>query len=70
MLASIRSRARARNVSQLPVILENHTKDVRNFADIERFVADVAKADDIKCVTLTEIGKALAAGRFQIKRKR
>jgi hypothetical protein len=69
MLASIRSRARARNVSQLPVILENHTKDVRNFADIERFVADVGKADDIKCVTLTEIGKELAAGRFRIKRK-
>lgn len=70
MLASIRSRARERGVSQLPVILENHTKDVRNFADIERFVADVAKADDIKCVTLTEIGKELAAGRFQIKRKK
>jgi hypothetical protein len=69
MLASIRARARARNVSHLPVILENHTKDVRNFADIERFVADVARADDIRCVTLTEISRELAAGKFQIKRK-
>ena len=67
MLASIRSRARARNVSQLPVILENHTKDVRNFADIERFVANVAKADDIKCVTLTEMSQELARGTFEIR---
>ncbi len=67
MLASIRARARARNVSQLPVILENHTKDVRDFTDIERFVADVAKADDIKCVTLTEMSQELVRGAFEIR---
>lgn len=69
MLASTRARARARNVLHLPVVLENHTKDVRDFTDIERFVADVAKADDIKCVTLTEMSQELRAGRFQVKRK-
>lgn len=69
MLASIRARARARNVSHLPVILENHTKDARDFTDIERFVTDVARADDIQCVTLTEMSRDLAAGRFPIKRK-
>ena len=67
MLASIRARARARSVSQLPVILESHTKDVRNFAGIERFVAHVAKADDIKCVTLTEMSQELARGAFEIR---
>jgi len=67
MLASIRARARARSVSQLPVILENHTKDVRNFAGIERFTADVARADDIKCVTLTEMSREFARGTFEIR---
>lgn len=69
MLASIRHRARLSNLEHIPVILENHTKDVRDFSDIERFVAEVAKADDIKCVTLTELSNELRAGKFHIRRK-
>ncbi|HKR61844.1 MAG TPA: hypothetical protein VJS64_19310 [Pyrinomonadaceae bacterium] len=67
MLSSIRARARAQNILQLPVILENHTKDVRDFSHIERFVADVAKAEDIKCVTLTELERELKRGTFSIR---
>ena len=67
MLASIRRRAQASGLREIPVILENHTKDVQDFSHIERFVAEVAKAADIRCVTLTELGRELAAGRFPIK---
>jgi len=67
MLDSIRRRARAARVDALPVILENHTKDIQDFSHIERFVATVAAAADIKCVTLTEIGRDLRAGKFHIK---
>jgi hypothetical protein len=67
MLASIRRRARQSGLADVPVILENHTKDLGDFSDIERFVADVAQAPDIKCVTLTEIARELQRGRFAIK---
>ncbi len=67
MLASIRRRARAAKAEAVPVILENHTKDIRDFIHIERFVADVARAPDIKCVTLSDIAEGIQAGRFQIK---
>lgn len=69
MLASIRRRAQLSKVENVPIILENHTKDVCDFSDIERFITDVAKAKDIKCVTLTEMSRELAAGRFHVKRK-
>lgn len=68
MLASIRQRARASGLSHVPVILENHTKDIRDFSAIEHFVTDVAQASDIKCLTLTELARELEGGRFQIRR--
>jgi hypothetical protein len=67
MLASIRKRARASQLEKVPVILENHTKDVRDFSHIERFVKDVSEAPDIKCVTLGDLARDLSAGKFQIR---
>jgi hypothetical protein len=67
MLRSIRQRARASGLSNVPVILENHTKDVRDFNDIERFIEDVSEADDIKCLTLSELARELKSGKFQIR---
>jgi hypothetical protein len=68
MLASIRQRARSSGQREVPVILENHTKDIRDFSDIEHFIRDVSEAPDIKCLTLTELARELQAGRFQIKK--
>ena len=68
MLASIRRRARASGLNEVPVILENHTKDIRDFSHIERFIKDVSQAADIRCLTLTELARELQSGRFQIKR--
>jgi hypothetical protein len=67
MLSSIRRRARATGLSNLPVVLSIHTKDIRAFDDIERFVSDIATAPDIKCVTLTDIARELQNGTFAIK---
>ena len=67
MLLSIRRRARASGLGEVPVILENHTKDVRDFSHIERFMEDVSRAGDIKCVTLTELAQKLTAGVFKVR---
>jgi hypothetical protein len=67
MLQSIRKRARASGLSDVPVILENHTKDVQDFSDIARFVKEVSQADDIKCLTLSGLARELENGKFQIR---
>ena len=67
MLESIRRRARASGLKDVPVILENHTKDLHDFSHIDRFLSDVARASDIRCVTLTELQHDLQSGRFTIK---
>ena len=67
MLESIRRRARASRLNDVPVILENHTKDLRDFSHIGRFVSDAAKASDIRCATLSELAHDLQSGRFTIK---
>lgn len=67
MLASIRRRAQRTGLSEVPIILENHTKDIQDFSHIERFIEDVARSSDIKCLTLTELATELQKGRFQIR---
>ena len=47
--------------NEVPVILENHTKDIRDFSHIERFIKDVSQAADIRCLTLTELARELQA---------
>src|ERR1041385_141140 len=69
MLSSIRRRARATGLANIPVVLGIHTKDIRVFDDIERFVSDISTAPDIKCVTLTEVARELQNGTFAIKTK-
>jgi hypothetical protein len=66
MLDSIRKRSRASSLTDVPVVLENHTKDLRNFADLERFLQEVVDSSDIKIVTLTELAKGLGQ-KFKIK---
>ena len=67
MLASIRQRARATGLSQIPVVLTNHPKDIRDLSAIERFVGEVAQAEDIKFITLTEVASNLQSGEFRIR---
>jgi hypothetical protein len=67
MLSSIRKRARRTGLTDVPIVLENHTKDIRNFSDIERFLEEAAGSSDIKFLTLTDLAKHLRQGTFKIK---
>ncbi len=67
MMKSIRKRARSSGLSEVPVILENHTKEIRSFKDIERFIKDCAQATDIQFITLTELALRLQNGQFKIQ---
>lgn len=67
MLADIRSRALQSRLPIVPVILENHTKDVLNFSDIDRFLAMVRDASDIRIVTLSQIAERIAANEYVVR---
>jgi hypothetical protein len=67
MLASIRQRARASGLTQLPIVLTNHPKDIRDLPAIERFVGEVSQAEDLRFITLSEIAKKLRSGEFQVR---
>jgi hypothetical protein len=67
MMVRIRGQAARSGLPNVPIILENHTKDILDFSDIERFVADVAFSPDIKTATLTEIAHGLRDGTFKAR---
>jgi hypothetical protein len=66
MLESIRKRSRASGLSDVPVVLENHTKDLQNFSDLERFLEKAAASSDVKFITLTDLARNLK-NKFKIK---
>jgi len=67
MLGSIRLRAHESGLPQVPVVLTNHPKDIRDLAAIERFVGEVSRAEDIEFLTLTEMHRKLRSGEFQVR---
>lgn len=67
MLAAIRQMARATGHREIPVILTNHSKYIRDFSHIELFLREAAKADDVKFTTLTQLADKLQSGEFPIK---
>ena len=68
MLGSIRQRAHDSRWSQVPIVLTNHPKDIRDLSALERFVGEVSQAHDIKFITLTEMTGKLQSGEFEIRR--
>jgi hypothetical protein len=67
LLHDIRSRARASGCASVPVVLENHTKDIGNFAPLRRFAAMLASAPDVEVLTATEVANNLASGHYSIR---
>jgi hypothetical protein len=67
MLTSIRERARDSGLTQLPIVLTNHPKDIRDLPAIERFVGEASEAEDIRFTTLSEIAGKLRSGEFQVR---
>jgi hypothetical protein len=68
MIDSIRKRSRASGLTDVPVVLENHTKDLHNFSELERFLEKAVESSDIRFVTLTELATNLNE-KFKIKTK-
>lgn len=68
MLESIRKRSRASGLSDVPVVLENHTKDLQKFSDLERFLEKAVESSDVRFITLTELARNLKQ-KFKIKTK-
>jgi len=67
MLASIRLRAKASGLADVPVVLTNHPKDIRDLPAIERFVGEISQAEDISFITLSELAGKLKSGEFQVR---
>jgi hypothetical protein len=68
MLSSIRQCARTSGLSKVPVVLTNHPKDIRDWDGLERFIGELATADDVEFITLTELAEKLTGGEFQVRR--
>ena len=64
--ASIRQRARASGLPRVPVVLTNHPKDIRDWAGLERFVSEIADAEDLKFITLSELAAKIRSGEFSV----
>ena len=68
MLSQIRQRAVTSGLPKVPVVLTNHPKDIRDWAGLERFVAEAAKADDVEFITLAELAEKITSGEFQVRK--
>ncbi|MEO7540263.1 MAG: hypothetical protein ABIV21_09555 [Pyrinomonadaceae bacterium] len=66
MLDHIRSRARSTGLADMPVILTNHSKYMTDLSAMEKFLAIVSTAEDIRTITLTELAGHLQSGKFRI----
>jgi hypothetical protein len=69
MLRSIRRGVANLATKEVPVVVTNHPKEITDFGPIERFITEVARADDIECITLTELSKGIQSGQFHVKTK-
>jgi hypothetical protein len=69
MIVSIRRRARESGLTDVPVVLTNHPKDIRDWAGLERFIGEVSRAADVEFVTLTGLAQMIETGGFHIRIK-
>ncbi|MDD5542160.1 MAG: hypothetical protein PHX83_03220 [Acidobacteriia bacterium] len=69
MLKSIREQAEASGLAELPVMLTNHPKDIRDINAIEHLLAEVSRTEGFKFITLAEMAEKLRGGAFYIRRR-
>ncbi len=69
-LRYIRGEASRSGLAEVPIVFSCHTKDIGNFTPIQRFLDQVAMAQDIHCITLADLGLMLAQGRFPVRTRR
>jgi hypothetical protein len=70
MLRDIRRRATASGWGAVPVVLENHTKDLGLLEPIERFAAYLARQKDIRVVPLRHVARGVTDGSYPVRSAR
>jgi hypothetical protein len=65
MIGRIRGNATASGRSVVPVVLENHTKDIGDFGPFEEFAAYVASQPDLEVITLQQLHENLQGGLYE-----
>jgi hypothetical protein len=67
MLKDARARASAAGVEAIPVVVQNHTKDIGDFAPLELFAREIAAASDIEVLTLGELARGFEIGNYPVR---
>jgi hypothetical protein len=67
MVRDIRRRADASGWPAVPVVLENHTREVGRFEPIERFASFLIRQMDVRIVGLGRVAHDLAAGFYPVR---
>jgi hypothetical protein len=69
MIKDIRKRANKTGWEFVPVVIENHTKNIGNFESIKKFAEYIANASDIEVITHTQLAENLIEGLYPIRVK-
>jgi len=69
MLKDLRARAQSTGWPVVPVVLENHTKDIQYWEPIERLASDLADSPDIEVITLRELANNLSRNAYPIRQR-
>jgi hypothetical protein len=67
MLRDIRRRARESGLPVVPIVLENHSKDLGDLEPIELFARTIAEAADLEVITLTELARNIERGAYHVR---
>jgi hypothetical protein len=67
MLADIDRNAAGSGWDHVPVVIENHTKDIGDFRPIERFLRLISRTRDIEVLTMTELSTNLERGDYPVR---
>jgi hypothetical protein len=66
MLRDVRRRARRSGWPVVPVVIENHTKDLGDLEPVRLFAREVARSD-LEVITLAELARNLRDGMYPIR---
>ena len=66
MMADIDRRARACSWANVPVIIENHTKDIGDFQAIDRLLSDLGRRSDVEFITARCLASNLQSGHYPL----
>ena len=67
MMEDMRHKAGRSGSDVVPVVITNHTKDLKDFSAIRSFARMVAEATDVRVITLQQLATHLAQGRYPIR---